>query len=310
MPRISVLGVFNADMKVTVDHFPRAGETIHGRDFAVQPGGKGFNQAVAARRGGSEVSMLTRLGQDGFADLARTVMTEEQMDASHIGISAEHPTGTAMILLEKSSAENAIVITPGAASFLTETDIDTLAPAITSADLFLTNLEIPLAAARRGMQIARRHGVPTLLDPAPARPLPDDIYDLSDYLTPNETETGRLTGMEIETVADAEQAGHLLVEKGVGTAIITLGARGVVAVNAAGTRHIPALPAGPVIDTTGAGDAFNGCFAAAITRGDDLDAALRYASAGAALAVTRHGAAAAMARHDEIEELLKTAARS
>jgi ribokinase len=307
MPRISVLGVFNADMKVTVDHFPLAGETIHGRHFAVQPGGKGFNQAVAARRGGAEVSMLTRLGQDGFADLARTVMAEERMDAGHIGTSAEHPTGTAMILLEESSAENAIVITPGAASFLTETDIDALAAAITSADLFLTNLEIPLAAARRGMQIARRHGVPTLLDPAPAQALPDDIYALSDYLTPNETETGRLTGMEIRTVADAGQAGRLLVEKGVGTAIITLGAQGVVAVNAAGTRHVPAMNAGPVTDTTGAGDAFNGCLAAAITRGDDLDYALRYASAGAALAVTRHGAAAAMARHDEIAGLLKTA---
>ncbi len=304
MATISVLGVFNADLKFTVNNFPKAGQTIHAESFAVQPGGKGFNQAVAARRAGAEVNMLTQLGEDEFASLAYNVMQKDAINSDHITSSNELPTGTAMIMLETASGENQIAIAAGAASLLTKSQIDEYRDVIAASDIFMTNFEVPFEIASHGLALARQCGTITVLDPAPALPVPDEVYRLVDYITPNETEASSLTGIKVETTSDAETAGRQLCQSGVGTAIVTLGGNGVVVVRENETFHIPAFAVEKVIDTTGAGDAFNGAFAASLAENPDLQSAIRFASAGAALAVTRNGAADAMAVRSDISKKL------
>ena len=306
---ISILGVFNADLKFLVEKFPQSGETLHGLSFEVQPGGKGFNQAVASSRAmlSSDVAMLTQLGEDNFAQLARDVMQKEGIDASHILSTNKMPTGTAMIMVEQTTAENMIVIAPGAASLLGENEINGFAGVISNATLFMTNLEVPMDAAMHGLRLAREAGVPTLLDPAPACDLPNEIYNQLDFITPNESEAEMLVGFDVKTLDDAERAGKTLYERGVVTSIITMGGLGVVAVSADKTITLPAFKIDNVVDTTGAGDAFNGCFAARISEGVELEQALRFASAGAALCVGKYGAANAMPQRKEIEAFLLTA---
>lgn len=304
MPTVSVLGVFNADLKFTVQTFPQPGETIHGDSFAIQPGGKGFNQAVAARRAGADVAMLTQLGQDEFANLAFEVMQKEGIDTGHITQSPALPTGAAMILLESASGENQIVIAPGAASLLSLEQTAAYTEAIAASDIFMTNFEVPFEIACEGLKIARRNGIITLLDPAPARLLPREILELVDYITPNETEAEKLTGKSVANVDDAVSAGRFLCAQGAGTALITLGDEGVVAVTGQTTAHTAARSVEPVIDTTGAGDAFNGALAARLAGGSDLQTAINFAIAGATLSVMKNGAAEAMPSKDEITHLL------
>lgn len=306
---ISVLGVFNADLKFLVNKFPQPGETLHGISFEVQPGGKGFNQAVACRRSqnadGPDVVMLTQLGKDNFADMAIAVMQQESINASQILTTDLMPTGTAMIMVEKDTAENMIVIAPGAASLLGPKEIQQFSNVIGSSKLFMTNLEVPMEAALEGLRLAQQNNVKTLLDPAPACELPAEIYSHIDYITPNESEAGILVGFEVKTLEDAKKAGGILCSRGAGTSIITMGPLGVVAVSDSETIHNPAFTLDHVVDTTGAGDAFNGCFAASIVEGKGLKEALRFASAGAALCVGKNGAASAMAKRTEIENFLQ-----
>ncbi len=303
---ISVLGLFNADLKFLVKQFPKPGETLHSLSFEVQPGGKGFNQAVAAIRasGKEQVSMLTQLGEDSFAELAREVMERENIDASNILSTDTMPTGTALVMVKEDTAQNMIVIAPGAASLLGTKEVDRFASVISSSSLFVTNLEVPLEAAVAGIALAHAKGVPTMLDPAPACDLDDKLYSQLDYITPNESEASVLVGFEVDTLDDGERAAKELCARGVKTAIITMGGKGVVAVNGETVIRLPAFKLDNVVDTTGAGDAFNGCFAAQITAGKPLAEALRFASAGAALCVTKFGAANAMASFDEINQFL------
>lgn len=305
---ISILGLFNADLKFLVEKFPKPGETLHGLSFEVQPGGKGFNQAVAASRAmlSSDVIILTQLGEDNFAQLARDVMQNEGIDASHILSTNQMPTGTAMIMVEETTAENMIVITPGAASLLGKNEIDGFAEVISNSALFMTNLEVPMDAVMHGLRLAKENNIKTLLDPAPACELPSEIYNQLDFITPNENEAKTLVGFDITTLEGAERAGATLCKWGVATAIITMGSMGVVAVSAGETITIPASKIDNVVDTTGAGDAFNGCFAACISEGMELEIALRFASAGAALCVGRYGAANAMPQRKEIEAFMRT----
>ncbi|MFK5979057.1 MAG: ribokinase [Rhizobiaceae bacterium] len=306
---ISILGVFNADLKFLVEKFPKPGETLHGLSFEVQPGGKGFNQAVAASRAmlSSNVTMLTQLGEDSFAQMARDVMHNEGIDASHILTTNQMPTGTAMIMVEKSSAENMIVIAPGAASLLDKNEINGFANVISNTSVFLTNLEVPMEAAMHGLRLAKTNGVKTLLDPAPACELPNEMYNHVDFITPNESEAKMLVGFDVKTLDDAARAGSILCERGVGTSIITMGSLGVVAVSEGKTITIPSFEIDNVVDTTGAGDAFNGCFAALTSEGAELEQALRFASAGATLCVGKYGAANAMPNRKEIETFLPDA---
>lgn len=303
---IVILGVFVADASFRADRMPRMGETLLGRGFALGPGGKGSNQAVAAARAGAQVHLVTRLGRDPFADMALRLWSEAGI-APEISQHAEHPTGAAAIFIDAASGDNAIIICPGVANTISAADLEARAELIAGAALFVTQLEQPMAAALRGLQIARAAGVATLLNPAPAAELPEGMLALCDYLTPNESEAAALTGRAVTTVDEAARAAEDLIESGVCTVIVTLGEKGALFHDGAAPVHVPAFDAGPVVETTGAGDAFNGAFAAALARGEAPLAATHFGCAAAALSVTRPGTAPSMPELNEIRTLLAKA---
>ena len=301
---VVILGVFVADTAYRAARAPRMGETILGTDFKLGPGGKGSNQAVAAGRLGADVTFITRLGRDPFAEMARTTWMEAGVKSAVIETPQSY-TGAAYIFVEETTGNNAIIVCPGAATLISSADIDANAALIGSAGVFVTQLEQPIDAAVRALEIARAAGVTTILNPAPAARLPDRIYALSDYLTPNETETEELTGIRVETVDDARRAGDKLLAMGVGTAIVTLGEKGALLHTTGRSEHVPAVKAGPVAETTGAGDAFNGGLAAALARGASPLEAVRFACAVAGISVTRPGTAPSMPTLAEVEALLR-----
>jgi ribokinase len=300
---VVILGVFVADTAYRAARAPRMGETILGSDFKLGPGGKGSNQAVAAGRLGANVTFITRLGRDPFADMARATWKEAGVKAAAVETSESY-TGAAYIFVEETTGNNAIIVCPGAASLISVADIDANADLIRSSGVFVTQLEQPIQAALHALEIARAAGVTTILNPAPAARLPERIFGLADYLTPNETETEELTGIKVETVEDARRAADRLLAMGVGTVIVTLGENGALLHSAGQSEHIPAFPAGPVVETTGAGDAFNGGLAAALARGFSPPEAVRFACAVAGISVTRPGTAPSMPTLAEVEALL------
>ena len=300
---IAVLGVFMADTSYRADRLPAIGETLAGVSFTLGPGGKGSNQAVAAARAGGDVSFLTRFGDDAFAGIATKVWTEAGVKPRAITDPTSY-TGAAFIFVDDASGDNAIIIAPGAAANITPADIWSWADIIDGASVFVTQLEQPIDATFAALNRARKAGVTTILNTAPARELDDDLIGLCDYLTPNETEAGQLTGVSVDTLDSARKAGDVLLKRGVGTALITLGARGALLHRADMSEHVPAFSDGPAVDTTGAGDAFNGGFAVALAEGRSPRDAVRFAAATAAISVTRPGAAASMPDRAEIEALL------
>ena len=301
--KVAILGVFVADTSYRAVRAPRMGETILGESFALGPGGKGSNQAVAAARLGAEVSFITRLGQDAFAELAIATWKAAGVRPA-VTRMAESYTGAAYIFVEAETGDNAIIICPGAAAGIAPSDLDANARLIAEAGVFVTQLEQPLDAAVRGLRIARENGVTTILNPAPARALSDEVLALCDYVTPNETEAEALTCVAVGDLAGARAAGDALLARGVGTAIVTLGARGALLHGRNGSMLVPAVSAGAVVETTGAGDAFNGGLATALARGTDPGEAVRFGCAVAGLSVTRPGAAASMPTLAEVEALL------
>lgn len=298
-----ILGVFVADAAYRAPRQPRIGETILGLDFKLGPGGKGSNQSVAAGRLGADVSFITRLGTDDFARMANEIWTEAGVKPAVIEM-PESYTGSAFIFLEEATGNNAIIVAPGAAALLSAADIEKNRALIEGAGVFITQLEQPVDAARRALEIARAAGVTTILNPAPAASLPDEIFGLCDYLTPNESEAKELTGIEVRSVDDARRAADVLLAKGVGTVIVTLGEKGALLHSREVSEHLPVVSAGPVKETTGAGDAFNAGFATALARGDTPSDAVRFATAVAGISVTRAGAAPSMPTLQEVEALL------
>ena len=267
------------------------------------PGGKGSNQSVAAARAGGKVTFISKIGRDAFGDIALKTWKDEGIVA-RAAQSDKEPTGAAYIFVNHDTGENAIIVYPGAGGAISAADVDAAADAIRGAKVFVTQLEQPAAAAQRGLEIARAAGVVTIFNPAPAVPIPDSIYPLCDYIVPNETEAAALTGLSVATLNDAKRVGDALLAKGARNALITLGERGALFHNGKSSIEIPAFRAGPVVETTGAGDAFVGGFAAAMARGTDpLDAA-RFGCAVAGISVTRPGTAPSMPRLAEIEALL------
>jgi ribokinase len=307
MGGVVILGVFVADTAYRAERPPRMGETILGQSFALGPGGKGSNQAVAAARLGAEVSLITRLGIDPFAEMALATWAEAGVTPV-VTRTPESYTGAAYIFIEAATGDNAIIICPGAAGTMVPADLDAQAALIAGAAVFVTQLEQPLEAAVRGLEIARAAGVTTILNPAPGRDLPDAVLGLCDYVTPNETEAEVLTGLPVSGVEEARAAAERLLARGVGAAVITLGAKGALlhgrGHGRARSERVPAVSAGPVVETTGAGDAFNGGFATALARGLDPLAAVRFGCAVAGISVTRPGAAPSMPRLAEVEALL------
>ena len=300
---VVILGVFVADTAYRAARQPKMGETILGRSFVLGPGGKGSNQAVAAARLGAEVAFITRLGQDAFAEMALRTWAEAGVTPV-VTRDAESYTGAAYIFIEDATGDNAIIISPGAAATIAPADLDAEAGRIAGAAVFVTQLEQPLDAAMRGLQIAREAGVTTILNPAPGRELTDEMLALCDYVTPNETEAETLTGQPVGTLAEARAAAEALIARGAGGVVVTLGAQGALLHMAGRSELVPAVVAGSVVETTGAGDAFNGGFAAGLARGMEPGAAVRFGCAVAGLSVTRAGTAPSMPRLDEVEALL------
>jgi len=302
---IIVLGVFVVDAAFRCDRLPNPGETRLGVGFALGPGGKGSNQAVAAARAGGDVGFITRVGRDAFAQIA----DDAWAGAGGTALAArdgERPTGAAGIFIDDRSGQNAIVVSPGAAAALGPSDIDAHASHIAAARVAMTQLEQSMVAAEHFLRRAHAGGAATILNPAPAAEIGNDVLSLCDYLTPNETEAEGLTGQKVADLHTAEAAARDLMARGVRRGVIvTLGPEGALAWDGARATHLPPMTAGAVVDTTGAGDAFNGGFAAALAEGRDMLDALRFATATASVSVTRPGTAASMPTRAEIEALLK-----
>jgi ribokinase len=302
---VAVLGIYVADLAFRAAHMPGMGQTIAGSGFAMGPGGKGSNQAVAAARAGAAVSMITALGQDPFADNALALWQGERITPCVRRI-ADQPTGAAFIFLQQDTGENAIIVVPGAASLIGVEDVEAARARIEGASVFVTQLEQPVPAARRGLEIARAAGVTTVFNPAPALTFDDAIYPLCDFITPNEHEAALLTGLPVTNIDEARAAGDVFLSRGVKCALITLGAQGALLHSATESVLIPVFNAGPVLETTGAGDAFNGGFATALAEGQTPREAARFAAALAAISVTRRGTAPSMPQRAEIDALLTT----
>ena len=303
MGRVVVLGVFVADTAYRADRAPKMGETIMGRSFALGPGGKGSNQAVAAAMAGAEVQMITRLGTDPFADMALATWKKAGVQPA-ISQHADSYTGAAYIFVEHATGNNAIIICPGVANTICDADIDARAGLIRAADVFITQLEQPIPVAVHALTMARRAGVTTVLNPAPAAALPDGMLALCDWVTPNESEAEALTGLPVTNADEALAAAKALRAMGAGAVIVTLGVQGALLHDATRTMLIPVQTAGPVVDTTGAGDAFNGGFVAALAGGADPVTAARFGAATAGISVTRAGTAPSMPALSEIKALL------
>jgi ribokinase len=301
---VVVLGVFVADTAYRAQRQPRMGETILGQSFALGPGGKGSNQSVAAGMAGASVGFITKLGKDPFADMALATWKK----AGVTSLATQHAddyTGAAYIFVDENTGDNAIIVCPGAAATISRADIDSNAEVIKQCKVLITQLEQPIDAAEYALACARKAGATTILNPAPAAELPASMVALCDFVTPNETEAEAITGITVNSPKDAVAAAEALLAKGAGGAIITLGENGCLYHDGSNSVHVPAINAGPVVETTGAGDAFNGGFAVAIAEGHSPLEAIRFGTATAAISVTRPGTAPSMPTRKEIESLLR-----
>ena len=304
--RVTVLGVFVADLAFRAARMPRIGETLLGSSFAMGPGGKGSNQAVAAARAGATVSFISILGDDQFSDMAMRVWAQEGI--TPVITKSSKATGAAHIFIDELTGGNAIIVVPSAADDLSAAVVEGAAEAITGADVFVTQLEQPQEAALRALQIAKEAGVTTILNTAPVEgPLPDSFYPLCDFITPNETEAQNLSGIKIDSLEAARRAAELFLSWGVGHTVITLGDQGALLHSADASELVGSFSAGAVVETTGAGDAFAGAFAAALAEDCEPLAAVRFGCAGGALSTTRMGTAPAMPTRAEIDDLLASA---
>lgn len=300
---VVILGVFVVDTTYTAGRLPKIAETIIGSGFSIGPGGKGSNQAVACARAGAKTHFITKLGKDAFADIGLKLWKESGVVAE-VTRSADSYTGAACIFLEEGTGENAIVVCPGIAGEISVQDIQGKRKLIESAGVLMTQLEQPFEAAKEALEIASGAGATTILNPAPADERVREILGLCSFVTPNETEARHITGMPVYTVEEAERAARALVDMGAGGAVVTLGEQGALYFDGKSAVHVEPFSHGSTVDTTGAGDAFNGGFAAALARGLDPLEALRCASATAGISVTRNGAAHSMPTLEEVEQAL------
>jgi ribokinase len=300
MHNILVVGSMNADLVVRSPRFPKPGETISGEDLQIIPGGKGANQAVAAVRQGASVSIVGRVGNDSFGPELINNLQRNNVDTSHVQTDSQAATGTATIIVD-ANGQNSIVLSPGGNGKVSPADVDGVS--FSNYKLLLLQLEIPietvLAAARRG----RESGLRVVLNPAPARSLPEELISLSDFIVPNEPELSLLTDQPVNNLESAEKAAKLLLDRGVQNVIVTLGANGALIVNKEITKHIPSFKV-DVVDTTAAGDAFIGGFASAILQNKSLEEAVRYGCACGALATTKFGAQPSLPTKEEVERFI------
>lgn len=303
MKRICVMGSLNVDMTISVPRFNLPGESLTGTGLAVYTGGKGGNQAVAAARLGAEVTMIGCLGGDANGDMYRSALAAEGVDVSGVRVARDVPSGMAFIEVTP-SGENRIAVVQGANDRLDAAAVEDMEDLIAGCEILLCQMENPLEAILTGMRLAKKHGCAVILDPAPARPLPDEALALCDYLTPNETELGILTGLPVETVEQATVAARTLIARGARTVLNKRGAAGALLVARTESRMIPGFRV-RAVDTTAAGDSFNAGLAVGLADGLSLEASIRLANAVGALSTTRGGAQPAMPRRSEAEALIR-----
>ena len=301
---IVILGVFVADTAYRASRQPKIGETIIGNEFSLGPGGKGSNQAVAAALAGGNVHFISRLGEDDFANMAISLW-EKSGITPHVTQYSDSYTGAAYIFIEDKTGNNAIIVSPGAAANINDDDITANKELIQRSRVFMTQLEQSLDAAGTALSFAKDGGAITILNPAPAQPLGENILKLCDFVTPNEIEAEQITGTPVKSINDAEIAAGKLLEEGASAAVITLGEQGALFKDNNQIIHQPSYEVGPVVETTGAGDAFNGGLAVALAEEMPIDQALRFACATASISVTRQGTAPSMPDRHEIDTLIK-----
>jgi ribokinase len=304
MSHVIVIGSANRDLTVRLERLPRIGETVSGGEFYTSFGGKGANQAVAAHKAGAEVTFIAKVGRDENGDAMVRHLEESGLSTERLVRDERTPSGVALIMVDK-DGKNMIAVAPGSNRNLTEEETLENEDVIAQARVLLIQLEVPLDAAHRALALARQHNVTTILNPAPARQLSENLLSLVDILTPNEVEAGFLTGLTVVDERDAAKPARRLLDAGAKHVIVTLGEKGSLWVTRGHEQFFPPYPVTPV-DSTAAGDAFNGALACALAQGRGMKEALRFANAAGALTVTRKGAQSALPVRGEIEELLRS----
>lgn len=296
--KIVVVGSVNTDMVVKSERIPLPGETVTGGEFFMPAGGKGANQAVAAARLGARVTLVARVGDDVFGHQAVENFKKEGILTDHIALDSENATGVALILVDE-NGENCISVAPGANFAITPGDVDAAAGVIREADVVLLQLEIPMAVVEHTAALAAEAGVPVVLDPAPAAPLPEGLLPNVTVITPNESEAERLTGIAVSDEPSARLAAAGLIKAGARQVILTLGTKGALVVGPEGEVLVPSFEV-EAADSTAAGDAFNGGLAAAIAAGKAFEDAVREAAMVGALSVTKMGAQPSLPTAEEL----------
>jgi len=298
---IVVFGSINMDLVVRTPRLPTPGETLTGHTFFTAPGGKGANQAVACARLGAPTRMVGRVGDDLFGEQLRASLRSFGVQDDGV-LTTPGPSGVALIAVDD-TAENTIVIVPGANGAVSIADIPRLERALDGARALLVQLEVPIETVVAAARAAHTRGVTVILDPAPALPLPDELYALADIITPNEHEAATLTGIAVRDDQGAIAAARALIARGARRVALKLGARGALTADAEGEQFWSPFTVTPV-DTVAAGDAFNGGLAVALSEGRSFNEAIRWGLAAGALSVTRHGAQPSMPERNEVLTLL------
>lgn len=301
--KVTVFGSFVVDLMARTPHLPVPGETVKGSLFKQGAGGKGFNQGIAAHKAGADIAMITKLGRDSMGQVALDAMDSVGMPKDYLFFHDEIATGIALITVDENTSQNEIVIVPGACSTITEEDIERVKPRILESSYVLLQLEVNQDANEKVAKLAKENGVRVIINTAPYQPITDEFLRGTYLVTPNEVEAEELTGVPVTDLESADRAAKVFFEKGVENVLITLGSRGVY-INTEGRSEIVPAYRVKAVDTTGAGDAFNGGLLAALAEGKSLHDAARFANALAAVSVQRMGTTPAMPTRAEIDAFL------
>ena len=303
-PHIVIVGSINMDLVIRTAHLPVPGETVLGGDYQTFPGGKGANQAVAAAKLAASTTMLGAVGEDTFAEVLVENLRSAGVNTDAVIHKKDSTSGIALIGIDDASGENFIIVSGGANRKFSPQDVLNAEDVIKSADILICQLEIPMESVTAALRLAKKHHVKTVLNAAPMTTLTDKLLQLVDYLIVNETEAAQLSGLDIEELEHIEQASAILLGKGIGCIVLTMGAKGAHIVDQEHRVYVPAYPV-KAIDTVGAGDAFVGAFAAAIARDESLTEALKFGNAVGALATTKLGAQSGSPTAEEVQRFLQ-----
>ena len=304
MAKIIGPGSLNVDITGYAPHLPTAGQTVTGSTLRFSTGGKGTNQMTAAHRAGAEAYIIGKQGDDVLGQILRRHYESEGLSRTYVTTDPGIETGSALIEIDEGDAQNRIMVILAANAQVGRDEVMAAERDFVDADAVLTQLETTIPAVEAAKELARKYGKPFILNPAPCIPLPSALLEGIDYVTPNETEAAQMTGCPVDSVDDCRRAAELLLSRGIRNVVITLGSRGAFFKNAESEYFLPALSV-RAVETTGAGDAFNGGFATAIAEGMPIETALKFATCTAAISVTRLGAASSMPHRHEINELME-----